>query len=95
MDVDKDYDQKGTVSHELTHIFDFAHANCYTYYGISDSYEWQRLHEMAPGSLGEYGRDDTAEFFADAGEMYINHPDELKEANMDIYNFMNNLYQMY
>lgn len=45
--------------------------------------------------LGEYGRDDTAEFFADAGEMYINHPDELKEANMNIYNFMNNLYQMY
>lgn len=95
MDVDKDYDQKGTVSHELTHIFDFAHANYYTYYGISDSYEFQRLHEMAPGSLGEYGRDDTAEFFANAGEMYINHPDELKEANMDIYNFMNNLYQMY
>ena len=95
MDVGKDYDQKGTVSHELTHIFDFAHANYYTYYGISDSYEWQRLHEMAPGSLGEYGRDDTAEFFADAGEMYINYPDELKEANMDIYNFMNNLYQMY
>mgnify|MGYP000279237255 CR=1 FL=1 len=95
MDADKDYDQKGTVSHELTHIFDFAHANYYTYYGISDSYEWQRLHEMAPGSLGEYGRDDTAEFFADAGEMYINYPDELKEANMDIYNFMNNLYQMY
>lgn len=95
MDADKDYDQKGTVSHELTHIFDFAHANYYTYYGISDSYEWQRLHEMAPGSLGEYGRDDTAEFFADAGEMYINHPDELKEANMNIYNFMNNLYQMY
>ena len=95
MDVDKDYGQKGTVSHELTHIFDFAHANYYTYFGISDSYEWQRLHEMAPGSLGEYGRDDTAEFFADAGEMYINYPEKLMEANMDIYNFMNGLYQLY
>ena len=50
---------------------------------------------MAPGSLGEYGRDDTAEFFADAGEMYINYPEKLMEANMDIYNFMNSLYQLY
>ena len=95
MDADKDYGQKGAVSHELTHIFDFVHGNYYTNFGISDGYEWQRLHEMAPGSLGEYGREDTAEFFADAGEMYINYPDELKETNMDIYNFMNNLYQMY
>lgn len=93
MDVDKDYGQKGTVGHELTHIFDYANANYYTYNDISDSYEWQRLHEMAPRSLGEYGREDTAEFFADAGEMYINYPEELMEANIDIYNFMNNLYQ--
>lgn len=95
MDVNEINNQKGTVSHELTHIFDFVHGNYYTYLGISDGYEWQRLHEMAPGCLGEYGRDDTAEFFADAGEMYINYPEKLMEANMDIYNFMNNLYQMY
>lgn len=95
VDVDEDWDQKGAVTHELTHIFDFIYGNNYDPYGISDGYVWQSLHQSNPSCLGAYGEDNTAEFFADAGEMYVNEPDELKKANMDIFNYMNSLYQMY
>ena len=95
MDVNKDYDQKSTVSHELTHLFDFAHGNSYTWYGISESAEWLSLHQSAPDCLGAYGTEEVHEFFADAGEMYVNYPEELKEINMDIFNFMNGWYHMY
>lgn len=95
MDVNKDYDQKSTVSHELTHLFDFAHRNSYTWHGISESPEWLSLHQSAPDCLGAYGTEEVHEFFADAGEMYVNYPDKLKEINMDIFNFMNGWYHMY
>lgn len=34
-------DQKSAVTHELTHLFDYASGNGYVVHGISDSSEWQ------------------------------------------------------
>lgn len=88
-------DQKSAVTHELTHLFDYASGNGYVVHGISDSSEWQYLYQNYASCLGEYGASGSDEFFAEAGAMYVNNPKELMWINMDIYNFMNRIYQMY
>ena len=45
--------------------------------------------------IGRYGSTNPGEFFAEASELYVNDPEELEELNIDIYNYLNNLYQMY
>lgn len=62
---------------------------------MSDSSEWQYLYQNYASCLGEYGAFGSDEFFAEAGAMYVNNPKELMWINMDIYNFMNHIYQMY
>ena len=49
---------------------------------------WLRHH-------GIFSASGSDEFFAEAGAMYVNNPKELMWINMDIYNFMNHIYQMY
>lgn len=87
--------QKNAVTHELTHLFDYVSGNGYVVHGISDSAEWQYLYQTYTSSLGEYGASDPVEFFAEAGAMYVNNPKELMWISMDIYNYMNSIYQMY
>lgn len=70
IDVDEDYGQKSAVSHELSHIFDFARGS-------------------------GYGATDPAEFFAEAGAMYVNDYENLKSVCMDLYIFMDSLYHLY
>lgn len=70
IDVDEDYGQKSAVSHELSHIFDFARGS-------------------------GYGATDPAEFFAEAGAMYVNDSENLKSVCMDLYIFMDSLYHLY
>ena len=41
IDVDEDYGQKSAVSHELSHIFDFARGSGYGDYGISNGAQLQ------------------------------------------------------
>ena len=45
------------------------------------------LYNQNPGSITEYGATTVHEFFAEGGEMYIYSPEELKEKNIDVYNY--------
>lgn len=95
IDVDEDYGQKSAVSHELSHIFDFACGSGYGDYGISDGAQLQSLYKNYTDCVGAYGATDSAEFFAQAGAMYVNDPENLKSVCMDLYNFMDSLYHLY
>ena len=95
IDVDEDYGQKSAVSHELSHIFDFARGSGYGDYGISNGAQLQSLYQNYTDCVGTYGATDPAEFFAEAGAMYVNDPENLKSVCMDLYNFMDSLYHLY
>lgn len=69
-----------TMIHELWHDYDFVN-------GITQRQDFVNLYTSAPNSLGEYGATDIMEFFAVAGTRYVCWPDDLKEQNMDVYNF--------
>ena len=79
---------KGTVSHELSHLFD-------VYETYATSHEFQALYNAAPNSITEYGATNVHEFFAEAGEMFVNSPSLLKSKNIDVYNYFNNLFGQY
>lgn len=95
IDVDEDYGQKDAVSHELSHIFDFACGSGYGDYGISDGAQLQSLYQNYPDCVGTYGATDSAEYFAQTGAMYVNDPENLKSVCMDLYNFVDSLYHLY
>ena len=95
IDVDDEHDQQNTVSHELSHIFDFASGSGYGDYGISNSAQLQSVYQNYPACVGAYGATDSAEYFAQAGAMYVNDPENLKSVCMDLYNFVDSLYHMY
>lgn len=95
IDVDDEHDQQNTVSHELSHIYDFASGTGYGDYGISNSAQLQSLYQNYPDCVGAYGATDSAEYFAQAGAMYVNDPENLKSVCMDLYNFVDSLYHMY
>ena len=75
---------KEDISHELWHVFDYTYGNDKYYLSELD---FNVLYNQAPESLTEYGATDVSEFFAEAGKMYINSPEELKEKNIDVYNY--------
>lgn len=79
---------KDTVVHELWHIFDYANGNDEYYLSELD---FNILYNQNPGSISEYGATNTLEFFAEAGTMYLLSPEELKEKNMDVYNYFETL----
>lgn len=87
--------KKDAVSHELSHIFDFACGSGYGDYGISNSAQLQSLYQNYPDCVGAYGATDSAEYFAQASAMYVNDPENLKSVCMDLYNFVDSLYHMY
>ena len=66
------------MSHELSHIFDFARGSGYGDYGISNGAQLQSLYQNYTDCVGTYGATDPAEFFAEAGAMYVNDPENLK-----------------
>ena len=45
------------------------------------------MYNQNPGSINEYGATNVKEFFAEAGEMYLLSPEELKGKNIDVYNY--------
>ena len=79
-----EYDIIATITHELWHLYDFSNGD-----GINDlsNFDFSNLYNANPNSITEYGATDSAEFFAEAGSMYINNPEELKEKNIDVYNY--------
>lgn len=82
---------KNTVSHELSHIFDYINGR----HWASGSNEFKKLYNAKPNSITKYGSTNAQEFFAEAGAMYINNPKQLKSRNADVYNYFDNLYGQY
>ena len=83
------YGLQNTISHELSHIFDYANNS------ISESNQFVELYNAKPISVSIYGATNQTEFFAEAGSMYINEPDTLKTNNIDVFNYFNQLYGPY
>ena len=79
-----DKEKSRIITHELWHAYDWA-------YGDGESYfselQMNDLYNQNPYSITEYGATDVEEFFAEGGAMYVNSPEELKEKNIDVYNF--------
>lgn len=76
-------DFKEILTHELWHVYDNTHQNG----GIAPSETIVDIYNQNPSLLGEYGATSAGEFFADAGKMYVNEPDKLKEKSEELYNF--------
>ena len=53
---------------------------------LSD-FDFSNLYNANPNSITEYGATTVKEFFAEAGSMYINNPEELEQKNIDVYNY--------
>lgn len=76
-------DFKETLTHELWHVYDNTHQNG----NIPFSEPIINIYNQDSYLLGEYGATDAYEFFAEAGMMYVNEPDKLKEKSEELYNF--------
>lgn len=79
---------KEDISHELWHVFDYTYGNDEYYLSELD---FNILYNQNPDSISEYGATNANEFFAEAGTMYLLSPEELKEKNMDVYNYFESL----
>ena len=77
-----------TITHELWHAYDWASGNGDLYFS---EMQMNDLYNQNPHSLTEYGATNNIEFFAEGGAMYVNSPEELKEKNIDVYNFFETL----
>lgn len=75
---------KETVTHELWHVFDYVNGTDEYYLSELD---FNTLYNQNPDSLSKHGASNTKEFFAEGGMMYIHSPEELKEKNIDVYNY--------
>ena len=77
---------KNDITHELWHAFDYTYGN--SEYHLSElDFNFNALYNQAPESITDYGATDVCEFFAEAGMMYVNEPDKLKEKNIDVFNY--------
>ena len=79
---------KDTVAHELWHVFDYTKGT--DEYYLSEL-GFNILYNQNPESISEYGATNVLEFFAEAGAMYLLSPEELKEKNIDVYNYFESL----
>lgn len=82
INIDENY-FKEILTHELWHVYDNTHQNGNT----TPSETIVDIYNQNPSLLGEYGATSIYEFFADAGKMYVNEPDKLKEKSEELYNF--------
>lgn len=73
-----------TITHELWHLYDFSKGDGANW--LSD-FDFSNLYYANPNSITEYGATTVKEFFAEAGSMYINNPEELEQKNIDVYNY--------
>lgn len=79
-----DDDKSSVMTHELWHIYDWKHGDGNQYASETQLLD---LYNQNPNSLGAYGATNTLEFFAEGGMMYVHSPEELKEKNIDVYNY--------
>lgn len=69
------------VCHEMWHIYDGY------YEWLSGTNEFLSLYNTNPSSISDYGAKNSNEFFAEAGVKYLMNPEELKQLNIDVYNY--------
>lgn len=86
INIDENY-FKEILTHELWHVYDNTHQNGNT----TPSETIVDIYNQNPSLLGEYGATSIYEFFADAGKIYVNEPDKLKEKSEELYNFFETL----
>ena len=79
-------DFKETLTHELWHVYDAVRQKEGSDYSSNDI-RIIDIYNQNPSLLGEYGATNILEFFAEAGQMYIYEPDELKDKSVELYNF--------
>lgn len=83
-----DESRSRTITHELWHLYDWKNGNGCQYASETQLIE---LYNQNPNSLAGYGAtnsdENTLEFFAEGGTMYIHSPEELKERNIDLFNY--------
>ena len=77
---------KNDITHELWHAFDYTYGNGGHHLSELD-FNFNALYNQNPSSISEYGATSVREFFAEGGAMYVSSPEELKEKNIDVYNF--------
>ena len=83
-----DENKKSVMTHELWHLYDWRMGDENQYASETQLLD---LYNQSSNSLGAYGATNVREFFAEGGMMYINSPEELKERNMDLYNYFESL----
>ena len=79
-----DKDLSSIVSHELWHLYDYN-------LGRLSSNDFSFLYNQKPNSLTNYAQANSREFFAEGGKMYVNSPEDLKQNNIDVYNYFDAL----
>lgn len=83
-----DEDKSSVMTHELWHLYDWKMGDGNQY---ASETQLLNLYNQNPNSLGTYGATNVLEFFAEGGMMYVHSPEELKERNIDLYNYFETL----
>ena len=84
-------DSLRTITHELSHTYDFI-------YSCSTTNEFQNLYMSYKGTFkfpevnDDYCNNDSAEFFAESSQLYVNNPDYLEKSCKPLYDYFSNLY---
>lgn len=93
-------DDASTITHELSHIFDYSKGNPYdgNYSPLSDSNEFTALYNKYKDTLffnytdNSYSRDSKSEFFAVSGTYFLEQGSKLKKECIELYDFFKKYY---
>lgn len=84
-----------TLIHELAHIYDFAESDSESEGKYTSDTEFINIFQSNPNSINKYGASNIEEFFAEASYLYFQKPDKLMLRNYQVYEYLNNIYQVY
>lgn len=79
-----------TISHELSHLYDYQYA--YSQEFLTDDPRFEALYEADPYLLGEYAGTSVHEYFAEASKYYHLYPNMLIDKSYSLYVYMDHLY---
>lgn len=79
-----------TLTHEMWHVYDFVYGD--GLYSLSDlDNNLINLYNQNKNMLGNHAAENYNEFFATAGDSYINDPEYLNEVDINLYNYFESL----
>lgn len=81
-----------TVSHELTHCYDFENDITQRNKNHPFSDQIQALYDSNPYLISEYGAVNVNEFFAEAGALYLSAPQQLQQQSPELYEMFVQMY---